>query len=515
MTKDARRCMAVLALLAIFTAQAQPQTPAQARIALHGPGPFHKLELPLAIHGRAAFDDLRDLRVRNASGDVVPWAWLDDLRATGVETTTRVRASLFALPPAMSDREGSGVRIASRPDGVLALETAGSGSTAPTQAPSRGRADDWVIDTGQMDGKRIRVRFELAPGSGSNGLFPFTLQASDDLHRWRSIDADGQIARLRHGPAVIEQASVELGSIEGRFLRLRWRHPAQAPRLSAAWVDVAEQAATPSTWTADVGPSSCGIDACDYPVPRGLPLQGLRISLNQPNTLASLSVLAIDRSAEAPPSDAARPHRLRHAHRHESRLPGVEESLLAEATVFRLDLPSGETRSSAISLDGRSHTMLRLRTRGAIAALGAVPPTLSYSARPSTLVFLAQGRPPFTLSWNRDRKTALPMPEALPLRQLIPGSLEERLPGIDSAIVTFEKPVDATSTVVSAATASMGLASAAVASSAGQAAIRSTGALPRAYLWGALATGMLLLLAMAWSLLRASRSIPAAQEPSP
>jgi hypothetical protein len=107
------------------------------------------------------------------------------------------------------------------------------------------------------------------------------------------------------------------------------------------------------------------------------------------------------------------------------------------------------------------------------------------------------------------------MPEALPLRQLIPGSLEERLPGIDSAIVTFEKPVDATSTVVSAATASMGLASAAVASSAGQAAIRSTGALPRVYLWGALATGMLLLLAMAWSLLRASRSIPAAQEPSP
>lgn len=515
MTKDARRCMAALALLATCGAQAHPQTPAQARIELHGPGPFHKLELPLVIHGQAAFDDLRDLRVRNASGDVVPWAWLDDLRATGAETTTRVRASLFALRPAMNDREGSGVRIASRPDGVLALEAIGPGSAVPMQAPVHGSTDDWVIDTGQVRGKRIRARFELAPGAGQNGLFPFTLQASDDLRRWRSIDADGQIVQLRHGQALIEQASVELGSIEERFLRLRWRQPEQAPRLSDAWVDVAERTATPLTWTADIGPSSCGIDACDYPVPRGLPLQGLRVSLNQPNTLASLSVLAVDRSVEAPPSDDSRLHRLRHGRRHERPHQGTQESLLAEAMVFRLALPSGETRSGVIALDGRSHTMLRLRTQGAVAALGAVPPTLSYGARPSTLVFLAQGWPPFTLSWNEDRNTALPMPEALPIRQLIPGPLEEPLPGIDSATVTFEKPVDTTPTVVSAAAASMEPASATVTPSARKSTIRSTGAFPKTYLWGALATGMLLLLAMAWSLLRTSRSTSAAQRPSP
>jgi len=447
-TRGTRCSVALLGWLAACGAQAHTQAP----IALRGPGPFHKLELPLAIHGRAAFGDLRDLRVRNASGQTVPWGWLDDPQATSAATTTTVRASLFALEPA-------------RPD-----------STAPTPVPARGDADEWVIDTGEMEGERVRARFELAPGP--SGLFPFALDASDDLRRWRGIDAEGQIARLQRGPARIERSSVELGPVEARFLRLRWKHPERAPRLAAAWIDIAQRTVEPLAWTADIGPSACGFDACDYPVPRGLPVRSLRISLNQSNTLAPLRVLDVDRPAE--------------------------ETLLAEATVFRLDRSSEETRSGAIALDGRSHAVLRLRTQGAIAALGTRPPTLSYGARPPTLVFLAQGRPPFTLSWNEDSRTALPMPHALPLRQLIPGGWRSRAPKIDPASATFEDPVDEPSETGPSAAAS------AANPSDETATIRSGRTFPETHPWSALAIVAVLLAAMVWSLLRAIGSTPRA-----
>lgn len=525
MNRRMRRSMAALAMLALLAncaVQAHAQT--RARISLRGPGPFHQLELPLAIHGLAAFDDLRDLRVRNASGEVVPWGWLDDLRTTDTETMTTVHAALFALSQASTDRGESGLRIRSRPDGVLALEAIEPAPTVPTQVPARGDADEWVIDTGEVEGERVRARFDLAPGP--NGLFQFTLDASDDLRRWRSIDVDGQMARLRQGSARIEQASVELGPLEARFLRLRWKHPEHAPRLTAASIDVAKRTMAPLAWTVAVGPSACGFDTCDYPVPRGLPVRSLRVVLNQLNTLAPLRIFDVDRPTESGASDASRPGRrllsaLHHGHRH-ARGEGVpdtpvdqgaatrverrttEEILLAEATVFRLGRPSGETHSGAIALDGRPHTVLRLRTQGAIAALGAVPPTLSYGTRPSTLVFLAQGSPPFTLSWNRDRGIALPMPDALPVQQLIPGRQGGQPPRIDLADVTFEVPANASSNAVPSHATPNGAAPTVI-TPAETAATRPVGSFAKSYLWGALVIIVLLLAAMVWSLLRAIR----------
>ncbi len=101
-------------------AQAQPVTTAP--ISLQGAGPYHRLTLPLAIYSRVAYGDLRDLRVRNAAGHAVPYAWLRNEAAA--PRTASQEVPIFALPGSAAGMASGDTALAFsvRPDGSLALD---------------------------------------------------------------------------------------------------------------------------------------------------------------------------------------------------------------------------------------------------------------------------------------------------------------------------------------------------------------------------------------------------------
>ena len=487
------RLLAALAMVVAGGAQAQSP------IVLQGNGPFHRLELPLAIYGLAAFDDLRDLRVRNGAGQAVPFGWLDGEPEPAQSLPTSLRAPLFALPPApVGASTASGDDLLSlklRPDGSIALARAGKGS--PSAAGSQ-TAAEWVIDASQVKGALVQIRFELKPGA--MGLFPYTLERSDDLRRWRSLGGDDALLRLRHGEQTIERLAVEVDQVHARFLRLRWQEPALAPQLAAVWLDSIQQperAVAAIAWSAEVRPSACGVDHCDYLTPQGLPLQSLRVTLDQPNTLAPVRIFSVLAPQLVGDEQRSRPrsalYLLRHGGQNSPRIvqraetPG--ETLLVNTTVYRLNQLAGEARSAAIPMDGGVHGKLRLRTVGPIAALGASP-LLSFGARPRALVFLAQGRPPFTLTWNASAQGGTDRPGPLPLAQLMPGYQRGHVPAMDGASV-----------VLALARAVAPPAAAAVANKPVPNAELSLSS-RKVWLWAALGVGLLLLAGMAWSLLR-------------
>jgi hypothetical protein len=470
----------VTAYLIASAGLAAAQAPTlQAPITVHGAGPFHRLTLPNAIYGRAAFDDLRDLRVRNANGQAVPFAWLEDGLDAPAPRIASLHAPLFAVPAAAADGATAGsdaplLGFKLRTDGSLAL------AALPAVRPRSSAVTTWVIDASKVDGALVQARFEIAPEA--LGLFAFTLEGSDDLRLWHRIGGDEQLVRLRHADQTIERLALEIDHARARFLRLRWQDPASTPALTGVWLDSVPETepASPLEWTPEQRPSSCGTDYCDYAAPRGLPLQSLRIALADANTLAPLRIVSLASS----PSSVRKPARnalyvLRHGG---AQAPSATtpELLLADTVVYRLQQASGEARSGAVALDGSPHVTLRLRTHGSIRALGSTPPLLSFGTRPRTLVFLAQGQPPFALTWNAASQPTSPdAAPALPLATLVPGHRAGQALTSDAA--TLDLAPLATSPAPP-----------------GDPGVPTR----KLWLWVALAGGLLLLAAMAGSLLR-------------
>ena len=195
------------------------------------------------------------------------------------------------------------------------------------------------------------------------------------------------------------------------------------------------------------------------------------------------------RSATAAPSSPPRNalYVLRHGRAAARANAAATETTLVDSVIYRLTQPGGEVRSAALALDGGTHTTLRLRTSGAIGVLGSAPPTLSFGSRPRALVFLAQGQAPFTLNWAA---TAQPPSQALAaplaLAQLIPGQRADQKLAADVATVSLSAiaPIAASVPAVDAAAEPS----------------------RKPWLWGALAGGLVLLGAMAWSLLRSLKT---------
>jgi hypothetical protein len=497
MSAHAMRVVLAALMATVGAAEAQPNT--SVPIALQGTGPYHRLTLPLSIYGRAAYGDLSDLRVRNAAGHAVPYAWLRNEAAA--PRTASQAVPIFALPgnPASGD---TALAFTVRPDGSLALDS--------KTAAKPNDAAQWLIDVSQVKGSLLQARLEIAPDA--RGLFAFRLEASEDLRQWRPLGDEEQLVRLAHGGQTIERMAVDLGNLRTRFLRLRWSDPQRGAPLAKVEIDSVQEVepVAPIEWSGALKPERCAEDHCDYLLPRGLPVQSLRIDLADINTLAQVGVSGL---VDAAPASTSAPspqfvprnplYALRNQQRRTTALPsGPGEAPLLDTVVYRLAQAGGEARSPVLALDGAVYSRLRLRTSGTVSVLGAMPPTIAVGATPRTLVFLAQGGAPFSLAWSTAAdKGAVQgaVPGApLALSTLIPGYAADKPVAADGASVTL--PVAAVEAAVAAA------ALAPVPATAPHDPSRKW------WLWGALGVGLLLLAGMAWSLFASLRKDRAATD---
>lgn len=477
-------------------------------ITLQGTGPYHRLTLPAAVYSRAAYTDLRDIRVRNAAGQAVPFAWLGSEASTEVAVSQKV--PLFAL----SSKGTAHTEGLPTEDGLLGLKLRTDGSLALAKivpAATAGIPAQWLIDVSQVKGSLLQARLATAPGT--QGLFAFSLEASDDLRQWRSISRDEQLLLLTQGGQKLERLTVDLGQTRAKFLRLRWTDPAQSAVLTGVDIDSinSTQAAAQTEWSDDITPERCAADYCDYRLPRGVPAHSLRINLADANTLAQVQISGV---LDALPTNTTEtgqraPHRnplyalrkLHHASAPTSAAAAQDEVAQLSTVVYRLTQANGEAHSPALALDAAVYPRLRLRTPGPITMLGATPPSIKVSTMLRTLVFLAQGQAPFALAWSRAAEAALPAPAgaALGLATLFPNYPDYRsnqqLVAGDASIVL--SPLVGAPALQPSAT------------SIAPAANNKPG---KIWLWAALGGGLLFLAGMAFSLFRSFRKNAPADE---
>ena len=262
----------------VQASEAQQDYRHSAALQLSGEGPWYRLELPFAAHLVAAHGDLRDLRVFDSSGQIQAYALIPG-RSETVQQEQEHGVRWFPLHGRIGAQEAPALRVERSTSGTL-IELRGD---TPTESEQQLRG--WLLDVSTIDAPLVRLSLDW--NGAEDGFQRFSIEASDDLQHWRSW-GEGQVARLSFADERIDQRQVELPGQRARYLRLLWRAPAQAPQLQVATVRSRrqDQQAAPLVWSERL-PAQRGTDGhYQWQLPLALPLERLRIPLEQANTLA-------------------------------------------------------------------------------------------------------------------------------------------------------------------------------------------------------------------------------------
>ena len=441
-----------LALWLLCSAAYAQETPAdfavQVPLAVSGNGPWYRLELPLAVQLSARQADLSDVRVFNAAGEPQAYA-LSRQSAQRSESRNVTDVKWFPLYAADTHEALPDVVMKSTSEGTL-LEIRPSASQA--QQVLRG----WVLDASAI--KAPLQQLSLDWSREQEGFQRFSIEASDDLQHWTPW-GDGQVARLSFAGERVEQHDVNLPGRSARYLRLVWQGQA-APQLTSAKLVSATSSSLPLplVWSQPLAGTRLKAGEYSWQLPTGLNVERLRVELNQPNTLAPVTL-----SGRRDSQQAWQP--------------------LSSGLLYRLAQNGQDVVQDELPLPGQVVTQLKLQVDERGGGLGVEAPALRFAVRATQLVFLARGEPPFTLALgNASVKAA-----NLPLTTLIPDYSAERFKTLGQAKVAGEVVVK----------------TAAVA-----AAPEATADWKKLGLWAVLLLGVAALGGMAYSLLRKPQAKP-------
>ena len=466
---------AAFATLAFACAHAGAAAPADGApalpLALSGSGPYYVLDIDAQARRQSAVPALADLRVRNAAGETMAFAWVDPPQPAA--STERVPARLYKVP----------------------LPPGDSASATTAAAPPR---QTWIVDT--KEAGRDLLRLELGLEHDTQGVYTLRIEASDDLQHWRTLQHDAQLVQLQALPQVgaaaalatqaererLASSDIDLDAAPARYLRLTTAPRSAIPPLVSATVTRAPHRPPPAPleWSDAISASACEVTSCDYPLPPNTPLAALQVLPSDVDTIGEVMVLGQMDAGQLPPQRRSllrgSLHALRLKARHSAPPPGAAWDSAAVTNVYWLSQPSGaaDLHSPPLRLEGANWRSLRLETFGPISQLGHAAPTIRIAARRRQLVFVARGAGPFALV----RAQAGAAPAALSLAGLMPGRAPDApLPAASAAVAVAAVPASAASpaAVPAAAPASH-----------------------TAWLWAALLAGLALMGAMAWSLLR-------------
>lgn len=359
-----------------------------AAIALEGSESHYRFPLPAAAYLGIARRDLGDVRVFNAAGEAVPYAFVP-VQAKTIAPESR-GSKLFPL----YGEEAKGL------DGVdMRLEQSARGTVVHISPPASSRRAPrkllgYLIDTGEQKDKPLLAALNLEWAASE----PFTgfarVEASDDLKRWTLLVDGAPVLLLEHEGARLERKRIELTAANARYLRLAFTGVPPGFALKQVNLELRPGETPPERdWLGTPGaqdPRRPG----EYVFDTGghFPVDRLRFAVPQPNTVARAQLLARDR-----PDEAWQP--------------------VTPATLYRLRRDSRDLLNPdiAIAPDARRYWLLKVDQRGG--GLGAGELRLEFGWIPHELVFAARGASPFSLAYGM--RTA--KPGALPLATILPG----------------------------------------------------------------------------------------------
>jgi hypothetical protein len=372
----------------------------QVPLSVSGEGPWYRLELPLGVQLKARQTDLSDLRVFNAAGEPQAYALAREPAQTR-ENRTLHDVKWFPLyNSAEATERAPSVRVQSNSNGTL-IEVQPSSQLEAGEEELRG----WLLDASRIKAPLQQLILDWT--SDRDGFQRFSIEASDDLQHWQSW-GEGQVARLTFADERVEQHEVGLPGQSARYLRLLWSSPQSAPALTSAQLESTNPRTLPLplVWSQPLAGTRVKDGEYIWQLPMGLNVQRLQIELNQPNSLAPVTLSG----------------------RRETSLPW---QTLTSGLLYRLTQNGQDVVQNELQLPGQTVQQLKLTVDERGGGLGAEAPTVRFAVRSTQLVFLARGAGPYTLALG----SATVKAASLPLSTLIPDYSAAKLAALGKATV--------------------------------------------------------------------------------
>jgi hypothetical protein len=362
----------------------------RAPILAGGAGSHYRVLLPEAVYLGVERQDLGDLRVLNASGEPVPYAFLPRAPLGPAPVQART-AKLFPL----YGEESKGL------DGVKLDIARSAGGTVirlaaePKGAKAGRKLLGYLVDASELESPIEAVIFDWQAGAGFNGTA--RVDASDDLARWSLAVGAAPVLMLEHSGERLERKRVELSGRKAKFLRLCFARVPDDLLLKGVQLELRGERVEPAREWRRVGGAPAADKRGEYLFDTGgrFPVDRLRLVLPQQNTVARVALLARDRE-DAP----WRP--------------------VGAASVFRLQRDGAAVTNPDVQVTPTADRkwLLRVDQRGG--GLGAGEVALEVGWLPHEVVFAARGAAPFALAYG----SKLAKPEALQVTTVVPGYRE-------------------------------------------------------------------------------------------
>lgn len=375
---------------------------------LHVPegDPVVTLPLPPAVYRDCVDAGLRDLRVINAAGEVVPYA-LRRPPAARPGASTAVRVPLFPLRrDAPADAAALQLSISG---GRAQLELQGGSSVgAPPIAA-------WLVDARALGSPVDSFTWEWAPDAPDFSA-NVQLEASEDLENWRTIVSAAPLARLQHAGEVFEQRAVAFAAVRAKFWRLSATGATELPAFTAVRAtQVAGE--VPVEWQRAEAPGTTQTGQTgDYLFDLGaqLPVERVALVLPDVNTVAQVEVFS-----RRDPRDAWQS--------------------AARGGVYRLQASGSELISPALAANGQPRRLWRVKVDPRGGGIGPGIPRLRADWLADQVVFVTRGAGPFELVYG----SAVAPAADVPLGALLPAGNSASFDATGLPIAQASEPQEA------------------------------------------------------------------------
>lgn len=346
-------------------------------------GTAYHFTIPAEVFMKVAHEDLRDIRVFNARGEVVPY----ELREAAPGAATRPQGPSLPMFPLHGDARASldGVRLTIRSQGTAVdLRSAGP-------APDPHVITSYIIDARQvaqpLSGLQLHWADNAPEFSGS-----VRIESSDDLGSWDVARNSVPVIHLLTGSSELIQNLLEFPPTRAKFWRLTWVGKNAPLTLTSVTAEVAlaQPIARQSIVTVNGSRLIDNKNEISFDLGAKLPVTQINLLLPESN-----SVLEVELLSRARTTDAWR--------------------LVSQGRFYRVNTGSSERKNQPIAIPAGSDRFWLIRQTQPAGPIGDVKLQAMWNAR--DLVFLARGTGPFLLAYG----SASAGPSSVALESLTDG----------------------------------------------------------------------------------------------
>ncbi len=334
----------------------------------------YKVSMPLDVYKVVRHADLRDVRVFNADGEVVPHVVT---RSAGSVSLKSEPIELPRFPVYASAQSKLG-------DLDLQIKRDSQGTVINLNNRSSVAGQNKLVGY-LLDGNKVGPAVKEIELQWSDTIANYvgsvTVEASNDLATWRTLAKDTPITRMKFGDHMLDQRRVKFAATPLIYLRVSSTSSSESEanlpelmRVLAIPADISTEA--PRTWSTIAGkPVANQPGEYEFDIGAQVPIDRIQVELPQMNTLVQAELLARANEKEA-------------------------WQTVAQTTAYRI-IQSGRQFNSddiLINRDGRRHWLLKVAQQGG--GLGKDNPSLKVGWLADQILFFARGRGPFQLTYG-------------------------------------------------------------------------------------------------------------------